>query len=153
MAERRQRASLEASLGEARCSLAQVMTNYGYTCYTYYAARVRPTQLDFLYSTKYVALLTAQEREAVQLLEGSHRQLAALLRAPTAPPPPPTPTPAPMRTFDAASPAGYHPSLVPRRTAARTAVAPPTAPPIYMGGVGGGGYAGSNPNPNPNPNP
>ena len=89
----------------------------------------------------------------MQLLEGSHRQLAALLRAPTAVPPPPTPTPtsAPTPTFARASPAGYHPSLVPRRTAARTAVAPPTAPPIYMGGVGGGGYAGSNPNPNPNP--
>ena len=84
----------------------------------------------------------------MQLLEGSHRRLAALLRAPTAVPPTPTPTPAPAPTptFDAASPAGYHPSLAPRRTAARTAVAPPTAPPIYMGGVGGG-YAGSNPSP------
>ena len=129
------------------------MTYYGCTSILTMQLEDFPSDSFTFYTTKYVTLLTAQEREAVQLLEGSHRQLAALLRAPTAPPPPPTPTPAPMRTFDAASPAGYHPSLVPRRTAARTAVAPPTAPPIYMGGVGGGGYAGSNPNPNPNPNP
>ena len=125
-----------------------------YTCYTCFAVGVLP-QRAILLTTLLTTLLyvTAQEREAVQLLEGSHRQLAALLRAPTAVPPTPTPTPtpapAPTPTFDATSPAGYHPSLAPRRTAARTAVAPPTAPPIYMGGVGGGGYAGSNPSPNP----